>query len=147
MSSCGCVDPAGPALNLHWRELLTNEGSAPSSTSQFDLVINNLGRLRGRQRQPCKHRDIARGLGVFQGNLCSASRKTNGYGTYLARGLCSSKARRRGWRNLDYIVQFHPIGGEHGANEFQIAHLLIDSKCPARTGSSIARPRAARASE
>ena len=28
------------------RELLTNEGSAPPSTSQFDLVINNLGRLR-----------------------------------------------------------------------------------------------------
>ena len=60
-------------------ELLTNEGSAPFSTSQFDLVINNLGRLRGRQRQPCKHRDIARGFGVFQGNLCSASRKTYGY--------------------------------------------------------------------
>src|SRR4029077_20501004 len=60
-------------------ELVTNEGSAPSSTSQFDLVINNLGRLRGRQRQPCKHRDIARGFGVFQGNLCSASRKTYGY--------------------------------------------------------------------
>jgi len=29
-------------------ELLTNEGSAPSSTSQFDLVINNVSRLRGR---------------------------------------------------------------------------------------------------
>ena len=62
-----------------WRQLLTNEGSAPSSTSQFDLVINNVGRLRGRQRQPCKHRDIARGFGVFQGNLCSASRTTYGY--------------------------------------------------------------------
>ena len=60
-------------------ELLTNEGSPPSSTSQFDLVINNLGRLRGRQRQPGKHRDIARGFGVFQGNLCNASRKTYGY--------------------------------------------------------------------
>ena len=31
-------------------------------------------------------------------------------------------------RNLAYIVQFHPVGGEHGSNEFQIAHLLIDSK-------------------
>jgi len=29
---------------------------------------------------------------------------------------------------LAYIVQFHPLGGEHGSNEFQIAHLLIDSK-------------------
>jgi hypothetical protein len=27
-----------------------------------------------------------------------------------------------------YIVQFHPVEGEHGSNEFQIAHLLIDSK-------------------
>ena len=55
---------------------MTNEGSAPSFPSQFDLIINNLGRLRGRQHQPCKCRDIARGFGVFQGNLCSASRKT-----------------------------------------------------------------------
>jgi hypothetical protein len=62
------VAPQG--ADLHWRELLTKEGSAPSSTFQFDLVINNVGRLRGRQRQLCKHRDIARGLGVFQGNLC-----------------------------------------------------------------------------
>jgi hypothetical protein len=31
-------------------------------------------------------------------------------------------------RNLAYIVQFHPVEGEHGSNEFQIAHLLIDSK-------------------
>ena len=29
-------------------------------------------------------------------------------------------------RNLAYIVQFHPVGGEHGSNEFQIAHLLVD---------------------
>lgn len=29
-------------------QLLTNEGSAPSSASQFDLVINDAGRLRGR---------------------------------------------------------------------------------------------------
>ena len=40
------VAPRG--ADLHWRQLLTNEGSAPSSTSQFDLVINNVGRLRGR---------------------------------------------------------------------------------------------------
>jgi hypothetical protein len=32
--------------DLHWRQLLTNEGTAPSSTSQFDLVINDVGRLR-----------------------------------------------------------------------------------------------------
>ena len=31
-------------------------------------------------------------------------------------------------RDLAYIVQFHPVGGEHGFKEFQIAHLLIDSK-------------------
>jgi hypothetical protein len=31
-------------------------------------------------------------------------------------------------RNLAYIVQYHPVEGEHGCNEFQIAHLLIDSK-------------------
>jgi len=31
-------------------------------------------------------------------------------------------------RNLAYIVQFPPVGGEHGSNEFKIAHLLIDSK-------------------
>src|SRR5271166_1112312 len=65
--------------NRHWQELLTNERPAPSSTSQFDPVIDNLGRLRGRQRQPCKHRDIARGLGVFQGNLYRAFRKAYGY--------------------------------------------------------------------
>jgi hypothetical protein len=64
---------------LHWRQSSTNEGSAPSSTRQFDLVVNNVGRLCGRQRQPCKHWDIARGFGVFQGNLCSASRTTDGY--------------------------------------------------------------------
>ena len=29
-------------------QLLTNKGSAPSSTSQLDLVINKVGRLRGR---------------------------------------------------------------------------------------------------
>ena len=29
---------------------------------------------------------------------------------------------------LTYIVQYHPVEGEHGSNEFQIAHLLIDSK-------------------
>jgi hypothetical protein len=32
--------------DLHWRQLLTNEGTAPSSTSQFDLVIDDVGRLR-----------------------------------------------------------------------------------------------------
>jgi hypothetical protein len=32
--------------DLHWRQLLTNEGTAPSSPSQFDLVIYNVGRLR-----------------------------------------------------------------------------------------------------
>jgi hypothetical protein len=42
------VTPQG--ADIHGRQLLTNEGSAPSSTSQFDLVINNMGRLRGRQR-------------------------------------------------------------------------------------------------
>ena len=31
-------------------------------------------------------------------------------------------------RNLAYIVQYHPVEGEHGSNEFQIAHLLIDFK-------------------
>jgi hypothetical protein len=62
---------APQGADLHWRELLTKEGSAPSATCQFDLIINNVGRLRGRQRQPCKHRDIARGLGFFQGNLCT----------------------------------------------------------------------------
>jgi len=60
-------------------ELLTNEGSAPSSTSQFDPVINNFGRLRGRQPHSCKHRDMACCSGVFQGNLRSASRRTYGY--------------------------------------------------------------------
>ena len=60
-------------------KISTYKGAAPSSTSQFDLVINNVGRLRGRQRQPCKHRDIARGFGLFQGNLCRASRGTYGY--------------------------------------------------------------------
>ena len=29
-------------------------------------------------------------------------------------------------------MQFHPVGGEHGSNEFQIAHLLINSKCSPR---------------
>jgi hypothetical protein len=29
---------------------------------------------------------------------------------------------------LTYIVQYHSVEGEHGSNEFQIAHLLIDSK-------------------
>ena len=67
------------SADLHRRQLLTNEGSAPSSTSQFDLVINNVSRLRGRQYRPCKHRDIARGFGVLQGDLCSASRTTDGY--------------------------------------------------------------------
>jgi hypothetical protein len=67
------------AADLHWRQLLTNEGTAPSSPSQFDLVIYNVGRLRGRQRQPCNHWDVARGFGVLQGNLCSASRTTDGY--------------------------------------------------------------------
>jgi hypothetical protein len=61
------------------RELLTNKDSAPSSTSKFYLVINNFGRLRGRQPQPCNHRDMARGSGIFQSNLCSASRRTYGY--------------------------------------------------------------------
>src|ERR1700722_4810755 len=72
--------PAGtPRGADHWLQLSTNEGSAPSSTYQFDLTINDMGRLRGRQRQPCKHRDIAGGFGVFQSNLCCASRTTDGY--------------------------------------------------------------------
>jgi len=31
------------ASSIRKRVLLTNESSAPSSTSQFDLVINNVG--------------------------------------------------------------------------------------------------------
>ena len=36
------VKPRWGALTLHWRKSMTDEGSAPSSTCQFDLIVNNV---------------------------------------------------------------------------------------------------------